>query len=156
MRSSDTVRAQAVDRLPPHYPTCFGCGPEAEAGLHVVARRDGDEVVSTYTFTARHNGAPGIAHGGTVAALVDELLGYMVWLRHEPAVTRRLELDYVKPVLVGVPYDLRARIDRVEGRKVFASCDGTSPDGESTFRGTGLFIVVDRSHFAVGGAGIAP
>ena len=37
--------------LPPHYPTCFGCGPEAEAGLHLVAQLDGSEVVASYTFS---------------------------------------------------------------------------------------------------------
>ena len=77
--------------LPPHYPTCFGCGPEAEAGLHLVAQLDGSEVVASYTFSERHSGAPGIAHGGTVAALADDVLGYLLIVAREPGVTRRLE-----------------------------------------------------------------
>ena len=137
--------------LPPHYPTCFGCGPDAEAGLHLVAELDGTDVVTTYTFTDRHSGAPGIAHGGTVAALVDDLLGYLLFIAREPGVTRRLEIDYLLPVLVGVPYAVRARADRREGRKLFVSCRGTSPEGVVTFRATGLFVIVDISHFAIGG-----
>ena len=146
-----------VGALPPHFPTCFGCGPEAGggAGLRVAAHREGDDIVATHSFGEQHSGAPGIAHGGLVAALVDELLGYVVWLRHEPAVTRTLELDYRQPVLVGVSYDLRARIDRVDGRKVFASCEGRIAGGAPTFRGAGLFVKVEPTHFSIGGAAAA-
>ena len=146
--------AGEVDRppgtLPPHYPTCFGCGPESEFGLHVVARIDGDEIRATYTFSPKHSGAPGIAHGGTVAALVDDVCGFLLFVVREPAVTRKLEVEYLKPVLIGVPYDLVAKVERREGRKLFVSCEGHSPDGVLTFRGGGLFLVVDVSHFDLG------
>ena len=136
--------------LPPHYPTCFGCGPEAEYGLHVVARMDGDVIRASYTFGSKHSGAPGIAHGGTVAALVDDVCGFLLFVVRQPAVTRKLEVEYLKPVLVGVPYDLVAKVDSFEGRKLFVSLEGRAPDGELTFRGGGLFLVVDVSHFAQG------
>ena len=146
------LRAGEVDRpagaLPPHYPTCFGCGPEAEAGLHLVVRLEGKQVVTDYVFATRHSGAPGIAHGGMVSALVDDLLGYALFLVREPGVTRRLEVDFLRPVLVGTTYAVRGRVDRREGRKVFTSCEGTAPDGTVVFRGTGLFIVVPLSHFS--------
>jgi acyl-coenzyme A thioesterase PaaI-like protein len=150
----EQLRAGEVERppgtLPPHYPTCFGCGPQAQAGLHLRVRLEGEEVVADYTFGDVHSGAPGIAHGGTVAALVDDLLGYALYLVREPGVTRRLEVDYLRPVLVGTPYQVRGRVDRREGRKVFCSCEGVAPDGTVAFRATGLFVVVPLSHFAVG------
>ena len=145
------LRAGKVARepgaLPPHYPTCFGCGPESEYGLHVVNRLVGDEIHATYTFSEKHSGAPGIAHGGTVAALVDDVCGGLLFVVREPAVTRKLEVEYLKPVLVGVPYDLVAKVDRKDGRKVFVSCEGRAADGTLTFRGGGLFLIVDVSHF---------
>lgn len=147
------LRRGAVARppgaLPPHYPTCFGCGPEAEYGLHVVCRLDGDDLRTSYTFSDKHSGAPGIAHGGTVAALVDDVCGFSLFLLRKPAVTRKLEVEYLRPVLVGVEYDLVACVDRTEGRKVFVSCEGTSPEGVLTFRGNALFVLVDVSHFSV-------
>ena len=136
--------------LPPHYPTCFGCGPEAEAGLHLVVRMEGEEVVAEYVFADRHSGAPGIAHGGTVSALVDDLLGYTLYVVREPGVTRRLEVDFLRPVLIGTTYTVRGRVDRRDGRKVFTSCVGTAPDGTVAFRATGLFIIVPLEHFGVG------
>ena len=148
------LKAGRVERLPgalpPHYPTCFGCGPESEYGLHVVARKVGDEIHATYTFSAKHSGAPGIAHGGTVAALVDDVCGFLLFVVQQPAVTRKLEVEYLKPVLIGVPYDLVAKVDTFEGRKLFVSCEGRTSEGELTFRGGGLFLVVDVSHFDQG------
>ena len=145
------LRSGQVERepgaLPPHYPTCFGCGPEASWGLHLVTRLVGEELRATYAFSNRHSGAPGIAHGGLVATLLDDFCGFSLFVIRAAAVTRRLEVDYLKPVLVGVPYDLVGRVERVDGRKVFVSAEGTSPDGVATFRGQALFVTVDASHF---------
>ncbi len=134
--------------LPPHYPTCLGCGPDAPEGYHLQVRRAGDEVVAEHVFEQRHSGAPGIAHGGAVATVVDDVLGYLLYVVQAPGVTRRLEVDYLTPVLTGVPYVVRGRLDRRDGRKLWVSCECTDPDGVVAFRATGLFIVVDVSHFA--------
>lgn len=142
--------AREPGTLPPHYPTCFGCGPQSEYGLHVLARKVGDEIHTQYTFSAKHSGAPGIAHGGTVAALVDDVCGFLLFVVQQPAVTRKLEVEYLKPVLVGVAYDVRAKVESFEGRKLFVSCEGRNPDGVLTFRGGGLFLIVDVSHFDQG------
>jgi acyl-coenzyme A thioesterase PaaI-like protein len=112
-----------------------------------VTRKVGEEVHCTYTFTSRHEGAPGIAHGGAVAALVDDVCGGLLFVIREPAVTRKLEVEYLKPVLVGATYELAARVDRREGRKLFITCEGRDSEGVLTFRGGGLFLVVDLSHF---------
>ena len=144
-----SVRAQMADQdLPPHYPTCLGCGPDAEQGFHLRTRRDGDEVVTEHVFTTAQSGAPGIAHGGAVATVVDDLLGYLLYVVMKPGVTRKLEVEYLKPVLVGQEYVVRGRVDSVDGRKVWVSCTGTSADGVLAFRGTGLFLEVPLSHFA--------
>jgi acyl-coenzyme A thioesterase PaaI-like protein len=112
-----------------------------------VARRVGNEVHCSYTFTSRHEGAPGIAHGGAVAALVDDVCGGLLFVVREPAVTRTLEVEYLEPVLVDVTYELVARVDRRDGRKLFITCEGRDPEGVLTFRGGGLFLVVDLAHF---------
>ena len=154
---ADPADAPAGGRpLPPHYPTCLGCGPDAEQGFHLQVRREGDEVVTEHVFAARHSGAPGIAHGGAVATVVDDVCGFLLYLAEAPAVTRTLQVEYLKPVLVGVPYTVRARLDSREGRKLWASCTATDPDGVEVFRGGGLFLVVSLEHFATalgGGTG---
>jgi acyl-coenzyme A thioesterase PaaI-like protein len=137
--------------LPPHYPTCLGCGPNAPEGYHLSVRRDGDDaVVTEHVFEPRHSGAPGIAHGGAVATVVDDLLGFLLYAVRAPGVTRRLEVDYLRPVLVGTPYVVRGQVDSRDGRKVWVSCAATDPDGTVAFRAKGLFVLVDLAHFAVG------
>lgn len=144
--------------LPPHYPTCLGCGPDAPQGYHLQVRRDGHEVVAEHVFEDRHSGAPGIAHGGAVATVVDDVLGFLLYVVRAPGVTRRLEVDYLKPVLTGVRYTVRGRLDRRDGRKVWVSCTCTDPDGVVAFRAVGLFVIVDLSHFseATSGGGQGP
>ena len=134
--------------LPPHYPTCLGCGPDATQGFHLEVRRDGDEVVAEHRFEPRHSGAPGIAHGGAVATVVDDVLGFLLYLAGVPGVTRMLEVEYVKPVLVGVPYTVRGRVDERDGRKVWVSCSGRDAGGVEAFRAKGLFLAVGLEHFA--------
>ena len=136
--------------MPPHYPTCLGCGPQAEQGYHLEVRREGDEMVAEHMFASRHSGAPGIAHGGAVATVVDDLLGFLLYVAEMPGVTRQLEVEYLRPVLVGVAYVVRGRLDRRDGRKLWVSCEATGPGGEVTFRGRGLFLAVPLEHFAQG------
>jgi acyl-coenzyme A thioesterase PaaI-like protein len=133
--------------LPAHYLTCLGCGPLAPQGYGLRVRREGDEVVTEHVFEDRHSGAPGIAHGGAVATVVDDVLGFLLYVARAPGVTRRLEVDYLMPVRTGVTYSLRGRLDRREGRKLFVTCEGRDTEGELGFRGRGLFLVVDLSHF---------
>ena len=152
-RVRDHLRS-VVDRLgedgplPPHYPTCLGCGPDAEQGYHLQVRRDGDEVVTEHVFERRHSGAPGIAHGGAVATVVDDVLGFLLYLEGIPGVTRMLEVEYVKPVLVDVAYTVRGRVDQRDGRKVWVSCSGRDADGVEAFRAKGLFLEVRLEHFS--------
>jgi len=134
--------------LPPHYPTCLGCGPDAAQGFHLAVRREGDEVATEHVFEARHSGAPGIAHGGAVATVVDDVLGFLLYLEGIPGVTRMLDVEYVKPVLVGVPYTVRGRVDERDGRKVWVSCSGRDADGVEAFRAKGLFLEVRLEHFS--------
>ncbi len=139
--------------LPPHSPVCLGCGPASPQGFHLEVRRDGDEVVTTHAFAPRHTGAPGIAHGGAVATVVDDVLGFLLYVVRVPGVTRHLEVDYLAPVLIDVPYEVRGRVERREGRKIWLSCTGTDPSGTTAFRGSALFLEVPLAHFAVGSDG---
>ena len=111
-------------------------------------RRDGDEVVTEHVFERRHSGAPGIAHGGAVATVVDDVLGFLLHLEDISGVTRMLEVEYLTPVLVGVPYAVRGRVDERDGRKVWVSCSGRDPDGVEAFRAQALFLEVRLEHFA--------
>ena len=137
-----------AETLPPHWPTCLGCGPDNAVGYHLQVRREGDEVVAEHTFAEHHSGAPGIAHGGAVATVVDDVLGFLLYVVRIAGVTRHLEVEYLKPVVIGVPYVVRAKVDEVDGRKLWVSCACTAPDGTVTFTARALFLQVRLAHFA--------
>ncbi|MBW8089399.1 MULTISPECIES: PaaI family thioesterase [Streptomyces] len=132
-----------------HYDQCFGCGDQAR-GLGLSARAgEGVSVTAVFTVRTGHQGAPGLAHGGVLAAALDETLGSLNWLQRTIAVTGRLETDFVRPVPVGAELHLEARVTAVHGRKIYCSATGRigAPDGVVAVRAQALFIEVRVDHF---------
>lgn len=108
---------------------------------------DGElRVRGTFTVTKHHQGAPGLAHGGVISAAMDEGMGYLLWLVQKPAVTAHLEVDYRRPLPVGSRLELEGRVDRLEGRKIYASMEGRM-DGEVVVEARALFLKVPVKHF---------
>ncbi|MCC3317852.1 MULTISPECIES: PaaI family thioesterase [Nocardia] len=133
--------------LPPHHPHCLGCGPANPHGHSLSVRRCGDGVVAHHLFDQRHVGAPGIAHGGAVATVIDDLFGFLLYTVGELAVTRRLDLDYLAPVLLDTPYTLHADVRSRDGRKLNLAAGMEDVEGRSVATATALFIVVEAEHF---------
>lgn len=136
--------------LPEHSPWCFGCAPGSDAGLGLRLHAAGsDTLIGRFQITDRHQGAPGLAHGGVLAALMDELLGSVNGLLGTPAVTARLEIDFVRPVPVGAVLHLSAQLVAVDGRKVTTEGEGRldSPTGPVAVHADALFIRVPAEHF---------
>jgi acyl-coenzyme A thioesterase PaaI-like protein len=105
--------------LPFHLPGCFGCGPDNPGGIGLTAvAAEGDAVEATYTFEPRLQGAPGVAHGGAVAAVLDDLFGFLIVRLLVPAVTRQLTVDYQRAVHLEVPSVLRAELAGRDGREL--------------------------------------
>jgi acyl-coenzyme A thioesterase PaaI-like protein len=134
-----------------HYAKCFGCGDDQEHGLHLKATA-GDEhtVFARFTVTDAHQGAPGLAHGGLLACAFDEALGATIGhLLRRPAVTGRLETDFVRPVPIGSVLHITSKLRGVTGRQVFASADGRldAEDGPIALRARAIFVIVEFSHF---------
>ena len=61
-----------------------------------------------------------MAHGGIVAALLDEACAQVARLVVSPAVTSRLEIRYLAPVPVGEPLRIDAEVSEVLERKAVA------------------------------------
>lgn len=128
---------------------CYGCGSEQPAGLHVTAVA-GPGLTLTGEVTVRevHQGAPGLIHGGVLAAVFDEVLGGLSWLLMRPAVTASLTVDFRAPVRVGEVLRVEAKVDGIDGRKVTCSGVGRVSDETIVATATGLFVQVPLEHFA--------
>jgi uncharacterized protein (TIGR00369 family) len=87
---------------------CFGCSPSNPHGLGLRFRRRGEEVHAHYVVADRFHGAPGVVHGGIVAAILDEIsCAAVVFVDDRFVVTGELCVRYERPV----PVDTQLRID---------------------------------------------
>ncbi|MFZ9628214.1 MAG: PaaI family thioesterase [Ilumatobacteraceae bacterium] len=127
-------------------------GRSSPWGLDVHVWRDGDEAVADLTLRAAHEGAPGRSHGGIVAALFDDIYGFVLSFLHQPAFTGELTVRYEAGVPIGVPLQVRVRMTHREGRKLFMT--GELSDGTRVVaRSRATFIAIDISAFGAGAAG---
>ena len=137
-------------QIPSHFAHCFGCGELHPTGLHLVAHVGiGADITAEFTVTENHQGAPGLAHGGLLSLAFDEALGKLMWLLRAPAVTARLETDFLKPVPIGTFLHITAQITGQVSRKVYSEAVGrlNGPDGEIAVRAAALFVIVPMKHF---------
>ena len=140
----------AGSKIPSHFGHCFGCGELHPTGLHLVAYAgEGLDITAKFRVNENHQGAPGLAHGGLLSLAFDEALGKLMWLLRAPAVTGRLETDFIKPVPMGSTLHITAEITGQVNRKVYTSAIGrlNSADGEIAVRAAALYIVVPMDHF---------
>jgi acyl-coenzyme A thioesterase PaaI-like protein len=85
------------------YQLCFACGARNQDGLRMTFRRSGERIEADFTPQERHQGFPGLLHGGIVATLLDETLSRTGALRREWLMTGRLEIRYRRPAPIGKP-----------------------------------------------------
>lgn len=149
------MRPRSDGSIPPHQPNCFGCGPQNGAGLAMEMRVRGDRVHGRLTLDHRHEGAPGVAHGGVLAAALDDLFGGVLVLLEQPAVTANLSVDYRAPVALGAPLELQGWSESRTGRKLMLRGQ-MHQDGVLVAEATALFLAVDIQHFLKSGAAIPP
>jgi acyl-coenzyme A thioesterase PaaI-like protein len=125
------------------------CGMASPWGLDPELHRHGDEIEAVVTLRAAHEGAPGRSHGGIVAALFDDVFGFVLSIVDEAAFTGRLTITYRAGTPLHEPIACRVRATGKSGRKITMT-------GELTVVATGrllaeaeaLFITVDPAMFA--------
>ncbi|HRN50195.1 MAG TPA: PaaI family thioesterase [Anaerolineales bacterium] len=115
---------------------CWGCGRNNEHGLHIKSHWEGDEAVAHFLPEDYFSGHKGVLNGGIIATLMDcHSIGLAMAYAHREEgrdigsqplityVTGSLKVDYLQPTpLNGQPLELRAVVERTEGRKTFVRC----------------------------------
>ncbi|HEY9564169.1 MAG TPA: PaaI family thioesterase, partial [Nocardioides sp.] len=150
IRSMSRPAPTAVGRLPSHSPTCAGCGKENPAGLALEVEATEHGVSAVHRFDHRQEGAPGITHGGLVAAAFDDLFGFLLYRVGELAVTRSLTVEYLRPVLLGVSYEFTAHIRDRAGRRLHVNAAAADESGRQVAIAHATFVIVDVEHFEQG------
>jgi acyl-coenzyme A thioesterase PaaI-like protein len=123
------------------FQQCFGCGPDHPTGLRIRCFKTAEGVISPIIVPAHYNGPPGTAHGGIVAAYLDEVLAAAVKrATTRPAVTGELTIRYVKPVPVETPIVGKGSLVADHGRYV-------DVEGRLEDLGTGVVLATARGRF---------
>lgn len=99
---------------------CFGCGAHNPIGLKLrfYADEETSRVWAPWTPLREHQGFEGIAHGGLITTVLDEVMGWVIYAREIWAVTGTINVRFRKPVEIGVPTRAYAWIERESGRKI--------------------------------------
>jgi acyl-coenzyme A thioesterase PaaI-like protein len=115
-------------------------------GQNAELWREGDVAVMEVTLGRAFEGAPGRAHGGAVAALLDETMGVVHIINEALAYTAQLNITFLAPTPIGEPIVARAWLARREGRKLFIEASLRSGERDLA-SATALFIAVDPATF---------
>ena len=122
---------------------CFGCGRHNPIGMHLVFERDGDSVVTRYAPREDDQGFPGVMHGGLLALLLDEAMGWAMYADRVFAVTAKMETRYRRPVELGPALTVRARLVSRRGRRMEIEGSIRDEAGEVLVEAQGLFMQMD-------------
>ena len=135
------------DYYPDHYSHCYGCGRLNEYGLQIKSYWDGDETICTFQPRPYHIAIPGYVYGGLIASVIDchctgtaAAAAYRAAGRemgtqpHLRFLTAALHVDFLRPTPLDAPFEVRASIKEIKGRKVVVAAT-LSARGEVCVRG---------------------
>jgi acyl-coenzyme A thioesterase PaaI-like protein len=134
-------------RIPPHHdPACWGCG-ENPNGIHLpVPQEEGlKRYEATFRFDERHQGGPGIVHGGLVGAALDEACGLLATWHRFPAVTARFAVRFRRPVPIHTDLTVAAEVTAERGRHIEIAAELRR--SEVLAEAEGSFLHVPLGHF---------
>jgi len=95
-------------------------------------------------------GPPGFAHGGSIAAVLDEAMGFAVFTRGLPVLAAKLEVQFQKLLPTGTDATVEAWVDKVTGNKVTAKARLRDVTNECQFaEAVGIFIVQPIERFGL-------
>jgi uncharacterized protein (TIGR00369 family) len=124
---------------------CFGCGQHNAEGMRLRFRLDEGRkrFVGRFRIAKKYQGPPGHVHGGIIATILDEAMGKVNKLRSVIALTRNMEVEYLKPVPLGQPLIVEGWEVRVRGRRHTNAAEIRNQQGDVLARSKGLFIAID-------------
>lgn len=130
---------------------CFACGTANPIGLNLDFYRKGDWICSDVTLKKHYEGWDGMAHGGIISTLLDEVMSWtIIYLKGIFFVTRKMEVKYIKPVLIGTSLTVRGELLE-ERRERFIRAQARIMDGQGQIlsKAVGEFVELPPERLSV-------
>jgi acyl-coenzyme A thioesterase PaaI-like protein len=129
--------------IAPHH--CFACGTLNKSGmrldLHVERGRSWTEL----TYEQRFQGWDGIAHGGILATILDEVMAWALVAEDSWGLTARLAVEFKRPVIVGQALRADGWITRSRRRIVDTAGEiRDATTGGVLVAATGAYVAADE------------
>ena len=123
---------------------CFVCGSDNPIGLKLRFAPQGKGVRAEFTPSELHAGYEGLVHGGILAAMIDDALANIWFMRGEEAVTAKIEVRFRQKARPGERLVVTAEPTGARGGLMTARAVIARPDGGVIAEGTGFLAVRTR------------
>ena len=125
------------------YSPVYGPGNPVAPPMTATDSPDG-RATGHVTVGKSHEGPPGLVHGGVVATLLDHVLARAVRAAGRGGMTATLTVTYRRPVRLGVPLLLTAKMADADGRRTTARARLVAEDdpGTTLAEAEGLFVAL--------------
>jgi uncharacterized protein (TIGR00369 family) len=142
----------------PAYRQSFFMSPERPDGLQLQMFYEDGIVYCDMFVDNRFEGYAEVLHGGMIFGVLDVIIWYVIFMRSKKiAMTRKVEMEFMKPVLCSTAYRAKGKLTRIEEKNIYASAWVEDASGEvyarinATFReGKNLDVAafIDRFDFS--------
>ncbi|MEM8484378.1 MAG: PaaI family thioesterase [Bacteroidota bacterium] len=106
------------------------------------------QVIARTWFGPGAEGPPRHAHGGSVAAVLDEAMGMAALYAGHTVVAANISINYLKMVPLETVASAIAQVTRVAGKKIYTEARLVGTNGTVLSRGEGLFITIPFNKIA--------
>jgi uncharacterized protein (TIGR00369 family) len=130
----------------PH--NCFACGTLNEHGLHMDLHFEAGRAWADLVLDARFEGWFGISHGGVVATVLDEVMGWALVGEGTWGVTARMTVTYRRPIPIGLAIRGEGWVVRARRRVVETGGRIVDGDGNELATAEGTYVAVDAARRA--------
>lgn len=146
-----TSEARVIDvpglprfEIAPHH--CFACGTLNTHGLHLDLHVERGRSWVELPYEARFQGWDGIAHGGILATILDEVMAWALVGEDSWGLTARLAIDFKQPVRVDQRIRAEGWITRSRRRIVDTEARLTDAhSGDVLATATGVYMAADEA-----------
>ena len=125
-----------------YNPGCFACGTDNNCGLKLSIEAKKGEALTVFVLDERYEGWKGIAHGGIIATILDEVMAWAVISLGHAALTAALEIRYRSPMFIGKSYRAIAKVKEGKNRKFIVESFIEGIQGDKIAEAKGVYVRV--------------
>ena len=126
------------------YQGCFVCGRKNRNGMQLEFSWDAEkkQAGTIWRPKAYMQGFKEVVHGGFITMVLDEVMAKVCLFSNKPAVTLRIEVKFIKPVLVNEELSVTGRCIESRGRRMKLEAWCRDSEGEKRAEAGAIFLAI--------------